>query len=596
MSVGGLDIPVYEPEKEEKEVLPVQADTVVKKGGNQKSYIKDTMVPKDQVTAYINPSKCVNCGTCREICPADAIEENQRIICHVCPVCTEKPGMSPQKVEAVATECSCTTACPLHLSPQGYIGLAKEGMYEEAFQLIWNKNPLPTICGSVCHHPCEDACKRGILIDNPIKIRGIKKYLSVTEDVKLPKYKRIYDENVAVIGAGPAGLTTAHYLSLMGYEVTVFEAASEAGGMLKHGIPEFRLNREYVDGDIKRLQDAGLDIRFDYRVSKYTMEKLREEYDIVVVATGTPNSKELKLPGWRLDGVMTAMSFMRQINHGLEVRRHIGQCFNFKDGEAVIIGGGSVAMDVARTALRVGASKVTVVSLESGDDVPAHPWEKAEAIEEGIQFVEGYSPIEFYSDLFPTINSVKFAKVNNFAKDENGKISFTTDENDVIEIKADWVVEAIGQTADDFWAEFRDEKDVFFVGDIASNKCSVVDAMASGREAAIRIDAGLRGREVKTDMQKQKLHLAPVMEKIFPYNRRKTMRPETPMERVDTRIEGFAEVEGVFTKEQVRQEALSCMSCGYEVVDPEKCIACGMCQKLCPKGDVITLVAKGGDK
>ena len=187
-------------------------------------------------------------------------------------------------------------------------------------------------------------------------------------------------------------------------------------------------------------------------------------------------------------------------------------------------------------------------------------------------------------------------KVNNFAKDENGKISFTTDENDVIEIKADWVVEAIGQTADDFWAEFRDEKDVFFVGDIASNKCSVVDAMASGREAAIRIDAGLRGREVKTDMQKQKLHLAPVMEKIFPYNRRKTMRPETPMERVDTRIEGFAEVEGVFTKEQVRQEALSCMSCGYEVVDPEKCIACGMCQKLCPKGDVITLVAKGGDK
>jgi len=596
MSIGGLDIPVSEPEKKDGSATILKSDTAEKKTGNKKSYLKDTIVPVNQVTAFINPSKCVNCGTCREICPAGAIEENQRIICHVCPVCTEKPGMSPQRMEAVATECSCTTACPLHLSPQGYVGLAREGMYEEAFELIWKKNPLPTICGSVCHHPCEDACKRGILIDNPIKIRGIKKYLSVTEDVKLPKYKRIYDENVAVVGAGPAGLTAAHYLSMMGYEVTVFEAASEAGGMLKHGIPEFRLNREYINRDIKRLQDAGLDIRFDSRISKYTMEKLREEYDIVVVAAGTPNSKELRIPGWRLDGVMSAMGFMRQINHGLEVRRHLGQCFKFKDGEAVVIGGGSVAVDVARTALRAGASKVTVVSLETGENVPAHPWERAEAMEEGIHFVEGYSPIEFQADLFPTITGVKFAKVSSFAKDENGRISFTTDENECIEIKADWVVVAIGQTADDFWAEYKDEKDVIFVGDIASNKCSVVDAMANGREAAIKIDAGLRGREVKTDMRKQGLHLAPIMEKIFPYNRRKTFRPEIPMEKADTRIEGFHEVEGVLSKEQVRQETLSCLSCGYEVVDPEKCIACGMCQKLCPKGDVITLVAKGGDK
>lgn len=596
MSIGGLDIPVSEPERKEGTVKTIKTNIAEKKTGSKKSYFKDTMVSVDQVTAYINPSKCVNCGTCRDICPAGAIEENQRIICHVCPVCTEKPGLSPQRVEEVATECSCTTACPLHLSPQGYVGLARESMYEEAFKLIWDKNPLPTICGSVCHHPCEEACKRGILIDNPIKIRGIKKYLSVTEDVKLPKYKCIYDESIAVVGAGPAGLTAAHYLSLMGYEVTVFEATSEAGGMLKHGIPEFRLNRKYIDSDIKRLQDAGLDIRFDSRISKYTMEKLREEYDIIVVAAGTPNSNELRIPGWRLDGVMTAMSFMRQINHGLEVRRHLGQCFKFKDGEAVIIGGGSVAIDVARTALRAGASKVTVVSLESGDDIPAHPWEKAEAMEEGIHFVEGYSPVEFQSDLFPTITGVKFAKVNNFIKDENGKISFTTDENNNIEIKADWVVEAIGQSADDFWIKYREEKDVIFVGDIASNKCSVVDAMANGREVAIQIDAGLRGREVKTDMNKHELHLAPVMEKIFPYNRRKTFRPEIPMEKVDTRIDNFHEVEGVLSEDQLRQETLSCLSCGYEVVDSEKCIACGMCQKLCPKGDVITLVAKGGDK
>lgn len=596
MSIGGLDIPVTEPEKNEKTTKKVMSEVVEKKTANVKSYVKETMVPVEQVAAHINPSKCVNCGTCREVCPVGAIEENQRIICHVCPICTEKPGLSPQRVDEMATACSCTTACPLHLSPQGYVGLTREGMYEEAFQLIWNKNPLPTICGSVCHHPCENSCKRGILVDNPIKIRGVKKYLSTTEEVKLPKYKRLYDETIAVIGAGPAGLTAAHYLSLMGYEVTVFEANSEAGGMLKHGIPEFRLNREYIEKDIQRLVDAGMDIRYDCKISKYSMEKLREEYDVVIVAAGTPNSKELFIPGYRLDGVMTAMSFMRQINHGLEVRRHLGQLFKFKDGEAVIIGGGSVAIDVARTALRVGASKVTVVSLESGDDVPAHPWEKAEAIEEGVNFVEGYSPIEFYADLFPTINSVKFAKVTNFAKDENGRISFETDENDVMEIKADWVVEAIGQKADDFWAEYKDEKDVFFAGDIASNKCSVVDAMAGGRELAIQIDAGLRGRQVKHDMQTQKLNRAPAMEKFFPYNRRKTVRPEAPMVKAEERIESFVEVEGVLTEEQVRQETLSCMNCGYEVVDSEKCIACGMCQKLCPKGDVITMVEKGGDK
>lgn len=595
MSVGGIDIQVSEPEKK-AQTPTLKEEAVVKKTSNLKTFIKETQVPVEDVAAYINPSKCVNCGTCREICPVEAIEENQRIICHSCPICTEIPGMSPQRVEEVATECSCTTACPLHLSPQGYIGLAREGMYEEAFQLIWNKNPLPTICGSVCHHPCEDACKRGILIDHPIKIRGIKKYLSVTEDVKLPKYKRLYDETIAVIGSGPAGLTTAHYLSLMGYEVTVFEGASEAGGMLKHGIPEFRMRREYIDADIKRLQDAGLDIRLDSRISKYTMEKLREEYDIIVVATGTPNSKELTIPGYKLAGVIPAMSFMRQVNHGLEVERHLGQVFNFKGGEAVVIGGGSVAMDVARTAVRVGASKVTVVSLESGDDVPAHPWEKAEAMEEGVQFVEGYSPIEFQANLFPTLTGVKFAKVNDFSKDENGKISFTADENDILELKADWVVEAIGQKADDFWSEYADAKDVFFVGDIASNKCSVVDAMASGREMAIQIDAGLRGRQVKNDMKKHTLTLAPVMEKIFPYNRRKTVRPELPMGKSESRIEGFTEVEGVLTKDQLHQEALSCMSCGYEVVDSEKCIACGMCQKLCPKGDAITMVAKGGDK
>lgn len=432
-------------------------------------------------------------------------------------------------------------------------------------------------------------------MDHPLKIRGIKKYLSVTQDIDLPKYRKLYDETIAIIGAGPAGLTAGHYLASMGYEVTVFESTTEAGGMLKQGIPEFRLNRELVDRDIARLEEAGLDIRLNSRISRHRMEELRDKYDIVLIAAGTPNSKSLELPGWRLAGVMPALTFMRQVNHNMEAERHVGQIFNFKDGEAVIIGGGSVAVDAARTAIRTGASKVTVVSLETGSDLPAHPWEKAEAEEEGVVFIGGYSPVEYQADLFPALKSVKFAKVTSFEKDENGKISFVTDPEDTMEIKADWVVEAIGQAPDSIWKEYEDEKDIFFAGDIAGGNCSVVDAMANGHEAAIRIDAALRGRETKNDMQEHSLTLAPVMEKIFPYNRRKNVRPEIPKRKAEERIRDFGEAEGVLAEEQLREEILSCLQCGYEVVDPEKCIACGMCQKLCPKGDVITMEAKGGN-
>ena len=469
MSVGGLNIEVKEPEHEARE----QKLVAKKQAGPNpnKTPVKETIAPLSEVTAYINPSKCINCGTCREVCPANAIEENQRIICHSCPICTEKPGMSPQRVEAVATECSCTTACSLHLSPQGYISLAREGMFDEAFKLIWTKNPLPSVCGSVCHHPCEDACKRGILVDHPLMIRGIKKYLSVTQDVALPRYKRLYDERIAVVGAGPAGLTAGHYLASMGYEVTVFESTAEAGGMLKQGIPAFRKDRKLIDRDIERLVKAGLDIRLNARINRHAMEQLRQEYDVVLVAAGTPESKMLKLPGWRLAGVMNALTFMRYVNNEMEVQRHLGQVFKFKDGEAVIIGGGSVAMDVARTAVRVGASKVTVVSLESGKDLPAHPWEKEEAEQEGVQFVEGYSPVEFEANVYPTLEHVKFAKVTSFEKDADGRIHFATDAADTMELKADWVVMAIGQAPDAMWADFREEKDVFFAGDIACGMC-----------------------------------------------------------------------------------------------------------------------------
>lgn len=593
MSVGGLSIEVKEPvHSAEKKYSAEQKRPVEQMSDKVWMKEADKILSRDDTCASIDPSRCVNCGTCREICPEGAIQEMQRPICHTCPLCTDKPTLSPQAVDDMATACSCTTACPLHISPQGYIGLVKAGKPDEAFSLIWNKNPLPSVCGSVCHHPCEDACKRGLLVDSPMKIRALKKYLSVNEDVPVKKYQRIYDETVAVVGAGPSGLTAAHYLSLMGYEVTVFEQSGEIGGMLKQGIPSFRLDRSMVDRDVKRLQDSGLEIRLNQRIDKAGIEQLRRDYDVVLAASGNPVSKELHLDGWRLAGVMPALSYMRQVNHGYDVERHLGQIFNYKGGEAVIIGGGSVAMDTARTAVREGASKVTVVSLESGDMIPAHPWEVEEAKEEGIRMLEGYSPVEFLSDLYPTLSGVKFAKVTKFEKDENGRIHFETDPEDTIVLKADWAIQAIGQAPDGFWNDYRDQKDVVFTGDISGGPCSVVDAMAKGREAAIKIHEGFRGIRIKEEMERQELHLAPVEEKIFPYNRLKIGRPVISTAAPEVRVHNFDEVEGILDGDQAELEVQACLKCGYEQVDPEKCIACGNCQRVCPKGDVITMVSK----
>ena len=555
--------------------------------------LQKSIAPLDQVTAYIDPAKCVNCGTCRENCPGDAITENQRQICRVCPTCTAMPGMSVGRMKSLPAETSCTTKCPLGISPQGYVGLTKIGKYEEAYELIWQKNPLPAVCARICHHPCEDGCKRGIVVDNPIKIREIKRYLSEKVDYQPAKYQVRYEERIAVIGAGPAGLSAAHYLAGAGYDVTVYESSTEAGGMLMRGIPEFRLDRDVVRSQIQKLIDAGLKIELNAKVNQFTIEDMKSEYDAIIVAAGAPISRALQIPGFRLSGIMTAINFMEHINNQQMLRRHLGQLFDYRNGKAVIIGGGSVAMDCARTAVRLGASSVTCVCLEEGDAVPAHKWEVAEAREEGIEIIEGYSPVEYETDLYPHLTGVRFEKVKSMGKDAAGKFTVETDSEDVITVAADWVVEAIGQGKESFWNEV-DAEGIFYAGDIAGGKCSVIDAMASGRKTAIEVDERIRGRKVKnyTAEEPERLVVAPVGEKLFPYNFRKTIRPETPVLLPDERVRSFAEVEGVFSDLEAFVETDSCLGCGYEVVDPEKCLNCGLCQKLCPKGDVIRFVAK----
>lgn len=555
---------------------------IITQGGSESSLSREAV-------AYINPSNCVNCGTCREACPVEAIQEVQREICRVCPNCTDRPAQTFKQMHGFTTKQSCTTACPLGISPQGYINLVKAGKPEEAYELVWAKNPLPSVCAQICHHPCEQACKRGVLVDEPIAIRGIKRYLSETVDYKPKKYIPVFEERIAIIGAGPAGLAAGHFLSKEGYEVTIFESSSEAGGMLKKGIPEFRLDRAAVDNDIKKLCDAGLDIRLNTPISKAQIEELKKEYDAIIVAAGTPHSKELLIPGYRYDGIMTALSFMGNVNNKEYLYRVPHQVFDIK-GDVVVIGGGSVAMDVARAAKRCGAAKVTVACLEQGSDVPAHAWEHKEAEDEGIEFVEGVSPIRYEGE-YTTLTGVTFARVTSFVKDESGKISFTIDEEQTCTIPAAWAIVAIGQYADNIYPEKNGET-VFYAGDISRAACSVIDAMASGRKAAYEVDAVLRGRTIKASAISHTIEAAPLTEKIYPFNRRRITRNEIPVQDAEKRVQNFDLVEECFTDHQAQQEVIRCLNCGYEIVDPEKCIGCGLCQTLCPKGGVITLVAR----
>ncbi len=549
---------------------------------------KESFTLRRDAVAYIDSKRCLNCGTCREVCPVEAIHENQRRICRVCPECSDQPAMTLDEIDEFCTKQSCTTACPLGISPQGYINLVKEGKMDEAYKLVWSKDPLPSVCGHVCHHPCEQVCKRGVLVDDPIAIRGIKRYLSENVSYTPDMYPIKHDERIAVIGAGPAGLAAGHFLSQAGYEVTVFEGNTQAGGMMVRGIPEFRLDREAVHKDVANLEKAGLTIKAGQRIGKNMIDELKKEYDVIIIAAGLPHSKELHVPGFRYDGIYTALQFMEFVNSGQAMLRMPHQNFDVT-GEGIVIGGGSVAMDTARAALRKGAKKVTVVCLEEGAAVPAHQWEVDEARDEGIEFMEGYSPKRFVGKV-NTLTGVEFAKVTSFNKDRNGKISFTVDDKKLYEIKADFCIVAIGQYADDFWPA-EDGETIFYAGDIKSSACSVIDALASGRKAAYDVDAKLTGRILKQAEIGHELQQAPMEEKIFPCNRRKTERHTRPVLDVEERIKSFDEVEKSYTEKQVGQEVLRCLECGYEVVDPEKCIGCGICMMTCPEGSVITMIA-----
>ena len=573
-------------------------------GGNTHEQVRTAV-------ASIDSELCVNCGICRRSCPTETIFEYQRDICRLCPDCAPKPTMFPEESKGYAPKHACSLQCPLGTIPEGYVNMIAQGKFDLAYDLIAELNPLPVICAMICHHPCEADCKRSLLVDEPIAIRALKRF--VVENVTPPPlhFEQKYDKKIAVIGGGPAGLTAAADLAAKGYKVKIFEAGSELGGMAKRAIPDFRINKEELTAEVQRLIDAGIEVEYGVTFGKdpSIQDLLEDKYAAVLIAVGASQGCVLPIPGSDAEQVYDALNFMKQINSKMVTRATNEPGRRFKVGEkAVVIGGGSVALDTARSLKRLGLD-VKCACLECGCEVPAPEWEIKELNEEGIELIESVSPTRIITDFF-TVKGVEFKKVSSIGKDKNGCFNPITVDGTEFVIDCDTVVFATGQKAnvralaegsgletDAAERIIFDENtlatsipNVFVAGDAVEARGSVITAMASGRKAALSIDSLIQGRSLTDRAAPVEPRLAPMHEKIYPAVRLERLNPQ-PVPKTRYR-DTFEQVEGVYDAETAVLEAKRCMKCGYSDVDTENCIGCGVCAKLCPAQAITMTMVK----
>ena len=557
----------------------------------------------------VNSDRCVSCGTCLRSCPTGAIREAQRQICRLCPDCAEGGIMFPRDMEALTAR-SCSLACPLGHFPEGYLNLISRGDWKGAWGLVSAVNPLPGVLGRICARPCEEECKRGVLIDRPLPIRAAKRALADWAWENGLSGKRIYHRNldirVAVAGSGPAGVTAAMDLASLGYRVTVFERAPRPGGMLRLAVPSFRLPDEIWEREFALALGEGIETVYGATVGvEPSLDELeRDGFRAVVLATGAPLGVKLPIPGSDYQGVHDAVSFMAAVKQGHPVE--LGE-------QVVVIGGGSVATDVARTALRKGAREVHLVCIEQECDMPALSWEVEEAKREGVKFLAGIAPTRITSS-WMRAEAVELARVSAIRCDDCGRLTPELEAGDSLTVKADTVIFAVGQAVERRLLErmgleldgagrprvldamgTTSRRGVFAAGDVVGGKGSAVEAMASGRRAAQAVDAYLQGKAPRRE--ERNVAGAPLDEKIFPVRLEKLEPMRLPHLDREQALASFAEVELTPDAGALETDARRCMRCGYVEVDHELCIGCGVCRQACPAGDVITMGApvSGGD-
>ena len=554
---------------------------------------------RSNYVAEIDQEKCVACGQCTDHCANNAIQMGQKL-CAITPI-EHKHMELPDDIEwtpehwnpehrtnreyiSLEGTAPCKTACPAHIAVQGYIKLAAQGRYLDALELIKKENPFPAVCGRVCNRKCEDECTRA-QIDQAVAIDEVKKFIADRELDRDTRFvpKKLYDysdKKIAVIGAGPAGLSCAYYLAADNYKVTVFEKNDQPGGMLRYGIPSFRLEKPILDAEIDVLKELGVIFRCGVEVGKdVTIQQLREQgYDAFYLAVGAQKSASLGIPGEELQGVWGGIDFLREVNAG--AKPAVGK-------KVVVVGGGNVAMDVARTAVRFGAN-VTVAYRRKESDMPADPAEMAEAKEEGIQFLFEHKPVEI--------------------EGKNGKVTALVCEGDK-KIKCDTIIAAIGQQIDldgldlgelklgekgrvqaDGFTYQTAQKDIFVGGDAFTGPKFAIDAIAQGKQGAISIHRYVHeGQSLTIGRDRLTYHAFDKANVNFDTVKRdceKTSRqfPDQDKAKAST----FRDDRKTFTEDQLRKETARCLGCGASFVDPNKCLGCGVCTTRC-KFDAIHL-------
>ena len=496
---------------------------------------------------------CIFCGACVEVCPTGAIRDQEGII---------EAGKSRK-----AALIPCKYTCPTGIDVPRYIRFIREGNYSAAVAVIREKVPFPGVLGYVCDHPCEAACRRGEL-NEAISIRELKRFAAEKDDnlwKKNSKQAPSTGKRVAIVGSGPAGLTAAYYLAKLGHSVTVFEALLFPGGMMRIGIPEYRLPRDVLEAEIKEIESAGVDIKTNTRVD--SLDTLFEEgYNAILVAIGTHQGQKLPIAGADLDGVLISIDFLRDVNLGKEVK--VGK-------RVLVLGGGNVAFDCARTALRLGATDATVACLEAGDCMLSTPEEITLGREEGVTIHNSQNFTRIMSEN-GRITGVECLDVQSFEFDEDGNLNIETAEGSEHILPADTVIFAIGQRPEipdqfrlatgrgntievDEYTHTTDRDGIFAAGDAVSGTSSVIEAIASGRKMASAMDRYLGGRGIIDE------ELAPVEEPEAWLGRGENFacqnRCEMPLMPVEQRLSSFSKIVHGYDEETTHKESLRCLQC-----------------------------------
>lgn len=568
--------------------------------------------------AKVEKANCVACGKCVEFCPAGAVKLGQKLCdkegCEVQYPRTPLPSEQPwgehmwshnyrdvNRINCYDTGTApCKTACPAHVAVQGYLKLAKEGRYDDALALIKKDNPLPAVCGHVCNRRCEDACTRGT-VDEAVAIDEVKRFLAERDlnaetryipKKTIPSLKGGFDEKIAIIGAGPAGLSCAYYLALTGYKPTIFEKNEEPGGMLRYGISSYKLEKDLLAAEIDVIQELGVEIRCGVEIGKdITIEELREQgYKGFYVAIGCQRGRKPGITGENAKGTYAAVDFLREA----------GAKESFAlEGDVVVVGGGNVAIDAARISSRCVDAKISMFCLEQRENMPASKEEIAEALEEGIELNCGWGPKEVLEE-DGKVAGVVFKKCIRVL-DEQGRFSPEYDEEQTVTIPCKHVIFSVGQAIE--WGNMLDnldlkrrpnggaladkltyqtsEPDIFVGGDVYTGPKFAIDAIAAGREGAISLHRYVHenctltiGRNRRDFVELDKNNIS-----VDSYDTSKRQIPAKADEKAQAAT--FRDLSHSLTEEQVKAETSRCLSCGASVVDPNKCIGCGVCTTKC---------------